>query len=108
MLKVFWIRCAMNLQRRRRVHRLPFEQLSIPKLRTSIIRTLRLDLKWNIGSNNDPRPIRRVDLEAAKYCPASIEKQAVTWVWFLDDGLHIVCVVDDTLIQLWHLPTNKP
>jgi hypothetical protein len=108
MFKAFWIQCAMNLQRRRRVHRLPLQQLSIPELRTSVIRTLRLDIKWRVGGNDDPRPIRRIELEAAKYCPSSMEKQAVTWAWFLDDGIHIVCVIDDKLIQLWHLPTNKP
>jgi hypothetical protein len=108
MLRIFWIHCGINLQRRRRVHRLPLEQLSILELRTSIMRTIRLDLKWRVGGTDDPRPIRRVDVEAAKYCPSSMETQAVTWAWFLDDGLHIVCVIDDILIQLWHLPTNKP
>jgi hypothetical protein len=36
------------------------------------------------------------------------ESRAVTWLWFLEDGIHLTCVVGNTVVQLWNLPGNKP
>lgn len=89
------------------MHRLPLEQLSIPELRSAILRALKLDLKWR-GGNGNPSPLRCLELDTTKHNVPAMESQAVTWAWFLDDGVHIVCVVEDRLLQLWHLPSNKP
>lgn len=108
-VKAFWLICAKELQRRRRVHYLPLEQLDIPQLRKAVFHTLRLDSKWSGREDVDPSPLRCVEIAPLSYAPARpSEKQAVTWVWFLEDGMHLTCVVDDEVVQLWNLQRNKP
>lgn len=106
-IKSFWLSCAKLLARRRRVHFLPLEELDIPQLRAAIFHTLRLDLKWS--GRIDPSPIRSIQIDPLSHTTGlSAESQAVTWVWFLDDGIHLTCVVGDTIMQLWNLPSNRP
>jgi hypothetical protein len=106
-IKSFWLSCAKLLARRRRVHFLPLEELDIPQLRAAIFHTLKLDLKWS--GRIDPSPIRSIQIDPASHTTGlSAESQAVTWVWFLEDGIHLTCVVGDTIVQLWNLPSNRP
>jgi hypothetical protein len=107
-IKSFWLSCAKLLARRRRVHFLPLEELDIPQLRAAIFHTLKLDLKWS--GRVDPSPIRAIQIDPASHCTTGLspESQAVTWVWFLEDGIHLTCVVGDTVLQLWNLPSNRP
>lgn len=107
-LKIFWIQCATRLQRRRRVHRSPLEDLQIQELRSAILHTLKLHWKWSGRAGVDPGPKRLVELDTNAYRPPSVPVCAVTWAWFLDDGAHIICVVDDVHIQLWNLKQRRP
>ena len=100
---------AKKLQHRRRVHYLPLESLDIPQLRRAVFHTLRLDLKWSGREGVDPSPLNCVRIVPILYAPGRpLEKQTVTWVWFLEDGEHLTCVVEDEVVQLWNLPRNEP
>jgi hypothetical protein len=106
-VKSFWLSCAKLLAQRRRVHFLPLEELDIPQLRTAIIHTLKLDLKWS--GTVDPSPVRSIEIDPTSHTTGlPVESQAVTWVWFLDDGIHLTCIVGDTIVQVWNLHDNRP
>lgn len=91
------------------MHYLPLEELDLPQLRRAVFHTLRLELKWSGRENIDPSPLRCVQITPLSHTTARPpEKQAVTWVWFLEDGLHLTCVIDDEIVQLWNLPRNEP
>lgn len=105
--KVFWIECAQNLQRRRKVHHRPVHLLDTAELRSSVFHALKLDLKWSGAEGIDPSPVRRIDLDTTQLHIEPLESGAVTWAWFLEDGVHILCIVDDILVQLWHIPSQR-
>lgn len=87
---------------------MPLERLDIPQLRTAILHTLRLDLKWSGREGIDSSPTRCLEINPCAHLELPAESRGVTWVWFLEDGIHLTCVVDDTVVQLWNLPSNKP
>jgi hypothetical protein len=95
------------LQQRRRVHYLPLQQLDTLQLRTAIFHTLKLDLKWCGREDIDPSPARCLQIDTTLPNRPAAEGRAVTWVWFLEDGIHLICIVEDTVVQLWNLPSNK-
>jgi hypothetical protein len=95
------------LQQRRWVHYMPLEQLDISQLRTAILRTLKLDLKWSGRGEIDPSPTWCLQIDTASLNELPARGRAVTSVWFLGDGIHLICVVNDTLVQLWNLLSNK-
>lgn len=96
----------MSVSQRRKVHNQPLDQLEIPKLRKAILHTLKLDRKWSGKEDVDPGPVRTVTLDTTPF--SSGDNKSVTWAWFLEDGEHIICVVDDRMVQIWHIPSNKP
>jgi hypothetical protein len=96
----------MNLSKRRKVHNQPLDQLELPNLRKAIFHTLKLDNKWSGKEDIDPGPVRAITLDTTLY--SSLDKKSVTWAWFLEDGEHIICVVDDRRVQIWHIPSNRP
>ncbi|CCA70579.1 hypothetical protein PIIN_04516 [Serendipita indica DSM 11827] len=70
-------------------------------------RGLRLERKWSGAPEVDPSPIRRIVLDTTQHHVVGARDIAVTWIWFLDDGKHVLCVIDDRIIQLWNIPVNR-
>ena len=104
-LKAFWLTGAKMLSQKRQLHFSPLEKLDIPQLRRAIIRTIKLESKWSGCETADSSPLRCLQVDTTM--PSIDENQAITWTWFLHDGVHIICVIGDVRVQLWHLPSNK-
>ncbi|KAG8832239.1 hypothetical protein FRC17_001687 [Serendipita sp. 399] len=106
-LKSFWVRMAIHLHCQRPVHHRPFDELSIPDLRHAILRSLRMASKWSGKPGTDSSPVRWIELDTADDELMDGERRAVSWVWFLEDGEHIICVIEDAMVQVWNLASRQ-
>jgi hypothetical protein len=81
--------------------------LDIKELRIRVLQTLKLDHKWSGDDAINQTPLNKIELDTTKVQPDALASRAVTWAWFLEDGNHILCVVEDMLVQLWHIHARR-
>ncbi|KAG9054480.1 hypothetical protein FS842_004991 [Serendipita sp. 407] len=106
-MKSFWVQIANQLHRQRPVHHRPFDELAILELRGAILRCLKMLSKWSGKPGTDPQPVKWMELDTSSDALLDGETRVVSWVWFLEDGMHVICVVEDTIVQVWNLVSQQ-